>query len=473
VEASGKNAIRLKLNYKQNRAKSILINRLGKVAENGYICAKLNSLMTLTSTNSAAKPRVSQMAENLIGSEIIRIAAEINELMKQGQKVYNLTIGDFDSNIFPIPDFLKEEIKAALDNNQTNYPVANGMLELRAAVGHFLQRVQGVTFDNEEILISAGARPLIYSLYMAVVDPGDAVIFPTPSWNNNHYCHLSGARPIMIETRAENNFMPTADEIRPHIQEATLLALCSPLNPTGTTFTKEGLEAICDLVVEENARRGPNQKPLYLMYDQIYWALTYGETKHYDPISLRPELRDYTIFIDGLSKTFAATGVRVGWAFGSKYIIDKMKSILTHVGAWAPKAEQIATAKFLKNDSEVDTYLESFKDELNYRLVEFYKGFSDLKAEGFKVDAIAPQAAIYLTVKFDLHGMKKADGKVLETTKDITSYLLNEAKLAIVPFYAFGSSDNSPWYRLSVGVSKKEEIPAVIENLRSALAKLS
>ncbi len=443
------------------------------MANFGYICAKLHSLMTLTSTNSAAKPRVSQMAENLIGSEIIRIAAEINELMKQGQKVYNLTIGDFDSNIFPIPELLREEIKLALDNNQTNYPAANGMLELRTAVAHFLQRVQGVTFDTEEILISAGARPLIYSLYMAVIDPGDAVIFPTPSWNNNHYCHLSGARPIMIETRAENNFMPTADEIRPYLQEATLLALCSPLNPTGTTFTKEGLEAICDLVVEENNRRGPKEKPLYLMYDQIYWALTYGETKHYDPISLRPELRDYTVFIDGLSKTFAATGVRVGWSFGSKYIIDKMKSILTHVGAWSPKAEQIATAKFLKNDAAVDAYLENFKDELNYRLVEFYKGFSALKAEGFKVDAISPQAAIYLTVKFNLHGMKKADGKVLETTKDITSYLLNEAKLAIVPFYAFGSGDNSPWYRISVGVSKKEEIDSIIENLRSALAKLS
>lgn len=429
--------------------------------------------MTFTSTNSAAKPRVSQMAENLIGSEIIRIAAEINELMKQGQKVYNLTIGDFDSNIFPIPELLKEEIKIALDSNQTNYPAANGMLELRTAVAHFLQRVQGVTFDTEEILVSAGARPLIYSLYMALIDPGDAVIFPTPSWNNNHYCHLSGARPIMIETRAENNFMPTADEIRPYIQEATMLALCSPLNPTGTTFTKEGLEAICDLVVEENNRRGPNEKPLYLMYDQIYWALTYGKTQHFDPISLRPELRDYTVFIDGLSKTFAATGVRVGWSFGSKYIIDKMKSILTHVGAWAPKAEQLATAKFLKNDAAVDAYLENFKDELNYRLVEFYNGFSALKAEGFKVDAIAPQAAIYLTVKFDLHGMKKADGKVLETTKDITSYLLNEAKLAIVPFYAFGSSDNSPWYRISVGVSKKEEITAIFESLRNALAKLS
>lgn len=429
--------------------------------------------MTLTSQSTQAKPQVSKMAENLIGSEIIRIAAEINELMKQGQKVYNLTIGDFDPNIFPIPEVLKEEIKLAFDANQTNYPAANGLADLRNAVAHFLQREQGVTFDPEEILISAGARPLIYSLYMAVIDPGDAVIFPTPSWNNNHYCHLSGARPIMIDTKPENNFMPTADEIRPYIQEATLLALCSPLNPTGTTFSKQGLEEICDLVIEENNRRGNNAKPLFLMYDQIYWALTYGETKHFDPISLRPELRPYTVFIDGLSKTFAATGVRVGWSFGSKYVIDKMKSILTHVGAWSPKAEQVATAKFLKNDTAVDNYLNNFKEELNYRLVEFYKGFSALKAEGFKVDAIAPQAAIYLTVKFELHGMKTADGRVLETTKDITSYLLQEAKLALVPFYAFGSSDNSPWYRTSVGVSRKEDIPVIFENLRNALAKLS
>lgn len=429
--------------------------------------------MTLTSQAHTAPLRVSEMAENLIGSEIIRIAGEINELMKQGQKVYNLTIGDFDASIFPIPQMLKEQIFEAYNNNQTNYPAANGISDLRIAVQHFLLRKQGIDFSPEEILISAGARPLIYATYKAILDPGDAVIFPVPSWNNNHYCHLSGARPIMIDTKVENNFMPTADEIRPYVQEATLLALCSPLNPTGTTFKKADLEAICDLVIEENNRRGPNEKPLYLMYDQIYWALTYGETEHYDPISLRPELRPYTIFIDGLSKTFAATGVRVGWAFGSKYIIDKMKSILSHVGAWSPKAEQVATAKFLKDDKAVDTYLDAFKDELSYRLNEFYKGFMALKAEGFAVDAIAPQAAIYLTVSFNLHGKKTVDGRILNTTKDITSYLLGEAKLALVPFYAFGSDENSPWYRTSVGVSRKEEIPQIFENLRNALAKLS
>ena len=132
--------------------------------------------------------------------------------------------------------------------------------------------------------------------------------------------------------------MPTPETVRPALKGATLLALCSPLNPTGTTFTKEGLEQICDLVIAENASRGPEEKPLYIMYDQIYWVLTYGNTKHYDPVSLRPELRNYTIYVDGLSKSFAATGVRVGWAFGPQVIIDKMKAILSHVGAWAPKA---------------------------------------------------------------------------------------------------------------------------------------
>ena len=141
--------------------------------------------------------------------------------------------------------------------------------------------------------------------------------------------------------------MPTADTIRPHLKGAKLLALCSPQNPTGTVFTREQLEEICDLVLEENRSRGEDEKPLYIMYDQIYGALLHGGEKHVDPVSLRPELRPYTVYVDGISKALAATGVRVGWALGPDYIIDKMKSILGHIGAWSPKAEQMATARGL------------------------------------------------------------------------------------------------------------------------------
>jgi aspartate aminotransferase len=416
--------------------------------------------------------RVSEMAENLVGSEIIKLAGEVKEKIKQGEKIYNLTIGDFNPQLFPIPDELKNEIISAYQNDETNYPAANGILELRESVSRYLHTREGLEYDADQILISGGARPLIYATYQTILDPEDTVLFPVPSWNNNHYCHLTRAKQILIEATAENNFMPTAADLKPHISEANLIALCSPLNPTGTTFSESGLEEICDLIIEENKKRGDTRKPVYLMFDQIYWSLTHGETRHYDPVSINPDMKNYTIYIDGISKSFAATGVRVGWAFGPEKLILKMKAILSHIGAWSPKAEQVATANYLDNDDATDEYLFSFKNNISKRLNAFYDGFTKLK-EDFPVEAIPPQAAIYLTVKFDLIGKTTADGKLLETTADVTQYLLDEAGLAIVPFYAFGASKKSPWYRLSVGTSVYEEIDELFERLKVALSKLS
>jgi aspartate aminotransferase len=417
--------------------------------------------------------KVSKLAENIIGSEIIKLAGEVNEKIKQGEKIYNLTIGDFNPNEFPIPTELKEFIIDEYNANQTNYPAADGMLELRIAVSNLLKQRGGLDYKPDEILIAGGARPVIYSIFKALVDPNDTVIFAVPSWNNNHYTYLNGATAVVIEATPEQNFMPRASDIKPHISKANFVALCSPQNPTGTVFTKEGLEEICDLILEENKKRDASQKPVYLMYDQIYWALTFGDVKHYNPVILRPEMRDYTIFVDGISKSLAATGVRVGWSMGPKFIIDKMKAILTHVGAWAPKAEQLATAKYLTDLNKYDAFIVQQKEKINARLTGFYKGFQALKSAGFKVDAITPQAAIYLTVQFNLHGQKTANGTVLATTKDITKYLLDEAKLAIVPFSAFGASTDSSWYRLSVGTCKIEDVDGAIANLKSALSKLS
>jgi aspartate aminotransferase len=415
---------------------------------------------------------VSEMAENLIGSEIIKIAGEINEKIKKGERIFNYTIGDFDPKIFPIPTALNEEIIKAYNQGYTNYPEANGILDLRQEVSKFLKEYEGLNYTSDEILISAGARPLIYGVFSTLIDRGDKVIVPLPSWNNNHYCHLLGAQPVYINTKIENNFMPVADEIRPHLKDATMVALCSPLNPTGTVFGKVQLAQICDLILEENRRRNHSQKPLYLMYDQIYWMLTYGKTKHYDPVTLRPEMKDYTVYVDGISKCLAATGVRVGWAFGPKRIMDKMKAILSHLGAWAPKPEQVATARFLKNKNAVDEFLHSFKHEVEERLLKIYQGFEQLKKAGFRVNCVEPMAAIYLTVQFDLKGMKTKNGQVLATQNDVTSYLLDEAKLALVPFYAFGSSHESDWYRLSVGTCKVLEIDELFETLRKALSQL-
>ena len=415
---------------------------------------------------------VSKMAQNLIGSEIIRVAGEVNAMIAKGEPICNLTIGDFNPSIFPIPEQLRDGITKAYEQGHTNYPPANGVAVLRKAVAAFTQEKLGLSYPDNDVLVAGGSRPLIYATYLAIVDPGDKVIFPTPSWNNNHYCHLSGATPVMIETRPENNFMPTAADVQPHLKGATMLALCSPLNPTGTMFTQKDLEEICDLVLEENKSRAEGEKPLYILYDQIYWMLTFGAAVHHDPVSLRPELRDYVIYIDGTSKSFAATGVRVGYAFGPTLVIDKMKAILGHVGAWAPKAEQMATAGFLQEPQEVESFLNKFKPKVQESLDVLYNGFQSLKAAGFAVDTIEPMGAIYLSAKIDITGKITPDGKVLESSQDITFYVLHEAKLAVVPFSAFGSSRDLNWFRLSVGGASLDAIKASLVRLQEALQQL-
>ncbi|HOZ52213.1 MAG TPA: aminotransferase class I/II-fold pyridoxal phosphate-dependent enzyme [Chitinophagaceae bacterium] len=411
---------------------------------------------------------LSHLANTLIPSEIIKLGNEINERIKQGQTIYNYTIGDFDPSVFPIPQGLEDEIVNAYRNKKTNYPAANGILECRTAVADFIKRKQKLDYNANSFLISGGGRPLIYAAYRTICDRGEKVIYPVPSWNNNHYTHFIEGEHICIETKAENNFLPTAEELIPHFKDACLLALCSPLNPTGTVFSKEQLTQICEAVLAENQQRGADQKPLYILYDQIYWTLTFGDAVHYDPVSLIPELRNYTIFIDGISKSFCATGVRVGWAFGPDQVIDKMKGILSHIGAWSPMAEQVATGNFLRRGEDVEQFLLDVKSAIHLRLQLIYDGIMQLKNDGYAVDAISPMAAMYLTIRFSLKG-KKFGNQDINSTADMTAYLLEHASLAIVPFSAFGADKESEWYRLSVGTCHLESIPMMFANLRKAL----
>lgn len=419
------------------------------------------------------KYRFSQTAENLIGSEIRRISGAINERIEKGEKIYNLTIGDFSPKVFPIPAGLKEEIIKAYNGDQTNYPPADGVKITREAIAQFIKERGGFDYKPSEILIGAGARPLTYSLFIAIVNPGDTVIYPAPSWNNNCYVQLSGGKGAAIETSPGTNFVPTADAMKPFIGSAAMIALNSPLNPSGTAIAKDELKKICEMVVEENKKRGEDKKPVYIFFDQVYWILTYGDVKHFNPVELCPEVRDYIIFIDGISKCFAATGVRLGWAFGPKPVIDKMNSIMSHIGAWAPKPEQIGLGKYLQKKDEVDKYFANFKNELIKRLNIFYNAFTNLKSEGYNVDAISPQGAMYLTVKLELNGMKTPGGNTLKTTDDVLKYILDEAKTGLVPFYAFGAPKESPWYRLSVGTCSIQDADDAAGAIKNAIHKLS
>jgi aspartate aminotransferase len=138
--------------------------------------------------------KVSVLASSLIGSEIIKIGNEVNEMKRKGASIANLTIGDFDANIYPIPTELKAGIVDAYNANQTNYPPADGVLQLRETVSELLKERFGLEYNTNSILVSGGSRPLIYATYLALIDPGDTVVFPAPSWNNNHYSHLTSAK---------------------------------------------------------------------------------------------------------------------------------------------------------------------------------------------------------------------------------------------------------------------------------------
>jgi aspartate aminotransferase len=406
---------------------------------------------------------LSALARGLTGSEVLKIAGEVRALINAGRSVANLTVGDFSPSEFRIPRLLESLIAEALANGQTNYPPSDGTIELRKSVIDLFREELGLTYPLESTLIAGGSRPIIYAAYAAVVDRGDTVIYPTPSWNNNHYTYLAGGKPVELVVGAETNFMPTADMIRPHIHDARMIAVCTPLNPTGTVMARHDVQAIAELVVEENDRRWAiGDRPLFLLWDQVYWMLTFGDNRHWTPPQLVPEAAAYTIFVDGISKAFAATGLRVGWTVAPPAVTARMRDIIGHVGAWAPKAEQLAVAAFLRQKDEIEAFHEEMVRELRLRLDALYDGLKAMRAEGLPVNAIAPQGAIYLSVQFDLL-------ERFGTNEAIRRFLLEEAGFAVVPFQAFGLQREDGWFRLSVGAVSLRDIEEGLQRVRRAL----
>jgi aspartate aminotransferase len=231
----------------------------------------------------------------------------------------------------------------------------------------------------------------------------------------------------------------------------------------------DALGAICDLVLEENARRSDAEGPLYLMYDQVYWMLTADGLEHVDPIGLRPEIAKYTVLVDAISKAFAATGLRVGWAIGPADVIRAMSDISGHVGAWAPRPEQFATAKLLCDTRAVDQYIKGMCRDATDRLRALSEGLRAMQADGLPVDCIDPQGAIYVSVQFNLRGRRAPNGDRLDTNDQIRRYLLDAAGLGAVPFQAFGFPGDTGWFRLSIGVVSVADIKALMPRIRSAL----
>jgi aspartate aminotransferase len=409
--------------------------------------------------------KLSHVGNNIVGSEIIKISQQIKEISKT-KKVQNLTIGDFDSIINPIPEKLKDYIIDSYNENLTNYPLSAGQLNLRQSVSEYLKKRQGIDYNENEILVGGGVRPLIYTVYKALVNNGEGVIYPVPSWNNNHYSFLHGAVKQEIECRPENSFFPTSSDIDMKINDKTsLICICSPQNPTGRVINPDVLKSICELVVNENRIRESQvgSRPLYLFFDQIYSDLTV-EGSFVHPLTLCPEIRDYLICVDGISKSLCATGIRVGWMFGPQDIIGKMTEIFSHIGAWAPKPEQNAVARYLNDYDDMVEFVNSKTKQYSDISNKICDKIQELKDKGFRIDYQRPEGGIYISIYL-------GESLSFPNNESYIKFLINRCGIGLVPFEYFGSQLNRGWFRMSIGGVDPNNVEEILNSLNELTYK--
>lgn len=414
-------------------------------------------------SDAAMKAAVTPTSASMQGSMILKIAGDVRALMAQGREVANFTVGDFRPAQFRVPGRLSEAIQAQVAAGATNYPPADGVPELKAAIAELVTKRWGMRITPDWVCVGSGARPPIYSAWRLFVGEGDKTVSFLPMWNVGYYAHLTRSQHTFVPTTADNDFFPTVEQVREAIRGARLVVINSPLNPTGTMIDPEVMRGIAQALVEENEGR---ERPCMLLFDQVYWAITSGDRAHPNPCVLVPECTPYVVHVDAISKWMCATGLRVGWAVLPPYLQGRMKAMIGHMGAWAPRPEQLAAAELIRDDAALDAWLVELNGEVSARLDRLYQGIQAFKSEGFAVDAIAPQGGIYLSFHVDLVG------KGFDSNEAIRSWLLDEAGVAVVPFQAFDMPEDSGWFRMSVGAVGLADIDGALERLGAALRAL-
>jgi aspartate aminotransferase len=414
---------------------------------------------------------LSELARGMHLSGILRTANQVRELRAAGAEILDFSIGDFGPKYFRIPEKLLREVEKALESGVTNYPPPPGLVALRKAVSGYVERCSGVRYPVESVLIACGGRPVLYAAYRTVIEPGDTVVYSVPSWNNDSYAWLSGANAVEIEALSENGFQPTLAELEPHMRTARLICLCSPGNPTGTAMAPDTFKSILEAIVRENRRRESdgNEKPLFLLYDQIYSSIRVKDNKHRYALALVPESAPYVLTVDGASKAFSATGLRVGWLLAPPAIARKAGELLSHIGAWAPHAEQAGLTELLNDPDAIAEYRETMDAAVHARLDALHRGFVAMRDDELPVDVLCPDGSIYVSLRLKLKG-KRIGGRVLEDNEMIRSLVLEQAGVALVPFQAFGLMRETGWFRLSVGAVSMEEIAEALARIRALLS---
>lgn len=392
--------------------------------------------------------KLAKRAEAISPSPTLAIDAKAKAMKKAGLDIIGFGVGEPD---FDTPEHIKEAAVKAIEEGFTKYTAVAGIDELKEAICAKLQRDQGLTYTPQQIIVSSGAKHSLYNAFQVLCDEGDEVLLPSPYWVS--YCEqikLAGGIPVVVETKEDNGFKLTGEELSQAITPKTkVLILNSPSNPTGAVYSKEELETIARILVEKN---------IFVISDEIYEKLIYDGNQHVSIASFGEKIKDLTIIINGLSKAYSMTGWRIGYAAAHEKIVKAMTNFQSHATSNPTSVAQKAGVEALNGPEEpLAEMLKEFKKRRNYMVENLNK------IPG--ITCLCPGGAFYVFPNVSAYYGKTIRGKKITDSTALAEVLLEEGKVALVPGEAFGVKD---YLRLSYATSLEN----IMEGIRRMEALL-
>lgn len=376
--------------------------------------------------------KLSKRVLALSPSSTLAIQAKAKELKEQGHDVIGLGVGEPDFNT---PQYIMDAAIKAMEQGETKYTPSGGIVPLKDAIIEKLKTDNDLTYNRNEIIVTTGAKYALYAAFQSLLDEGDEVIIPTPYWVSYiEHVKLAGGVPVFVEGLEENDFKITADQLESVITPKTkAIIINSPSNPTGMIYNKEELKTLGEICVKHD---------LTIISDEIYEKLIYTEDPHVSIASLSNELKDRTIIINGVSKSHAMTGWRIGYAAGPESIIKAMTNHASHAVSNPTSIAQFAALEAYTNKEENDKIYNEMKEVFAERLDVFYELINEIPG----ITCVKPKGAFYIFP----NALEAAKATGFDNVDDWVKALLEEEKVALVPGSAFGAPNN---VRLSYATS--------------------
>lgn len=394
---------------------------------------------------------VADRVKEIGASPTMMVAAEAKELKSEGVDVIDLSMGEPD---FHTPNSIKAAGINAIEENRTRYTLNQGTNELRTAISAKLKRDNNLNYNLNEIIVSNGAKQSVYNSILATVNPGDEIIIPAPYWvSYPAMVSLAGGKNVIIETNENTGFKVTAEQLESAITPKTkMLILCNPSNPTGSAYSKKELEALAEIVLKNN---------FYVLSDEIYEKLVYDDFQFVSFAALDPEIKKKTILVNGISKSYAMTGWRIGYTAGPENIVSAINKIQSHTTSHASSISQHAAIEAVAGPQYViHEMLEEFRNRREY----FYNELTSIKG----ITCYKPEGAFYLFPNISHYLHTKSDVLKVENSFDFAMHLLYDAHIAAVPGSAFGSEG---YLRMSYATSM-DHLHEAIFRLKKTLNKI-